>query len=681
MGCLKKLTYAKIALAPALLLTTAWPGLAQTQPPPPKPTPPPVEQPAQPPTREARAQAYAKLLEGQRYIWQLRYAREDAKFDQLVQQARVAFQEAVKFDPTFAEGHTALARLAFEYPPQDLAAAERSALLAVKLSPNNYGAQRILSRYYTLTSGLRNGRVNPQIGGKALAALNQVTRLAPNDSEGWALAGELSFALGENDDAINYFTRWTALPANPETRFYSFVVNDRALTPDTAYSRLADALLAAKRGPEALAAVRRAMSLNDENDDYASQLVRVLEAMGNDQQAIKEMERIVAANPEKPELVRLLARMKLRAGQTDEAAALLRQILKKTPVSNREHQAIQLSLAQLYSGAGRNAEAVAVYEEMLAERGIANELLQEEDQREFAANLLDRILDLQKSGGMTKEAEASISRMRRLLGPTDSTADEKQVELLRDTGRRDEALTAIRAARVKYPQEESFARSEAMVLTDLGRVDEGAKILRERLTGQPNDFGEYIYLSIIYAQARRGAEAVEAGQKALALVPANVPQGQSLRRTALLVLATAQERAGDRSGSEASLRRVLAQEPTNTTALNNLGYFLLDQSERIAEALDLIQRAVKAEPGNASFLDSLGWAYFKLDKLTEAELHLSEAARRNPASASTQEHLGDLYQKLGKTTEARAAWQKALKLTVEPEAPARLKNKLDGKSK
>ena len=140
MGCLKKLTYAKIALAPALLLTTAWPGLAQTQPPPPKPTPPPVEQPAQLPTREARAQAYAKLLEGQRYIWQLRYAREDAKFDQLVQQARVAFQEAVKFDPTFAEGHTALARLAFEYPPQDLELADIDVGSAIQAS------SRVVSR-------------------------------------------------------------------------------------------------------------------------------------------------------------------------------------------------------------------------------------------------------------------------------------------------------------------------------------------------------------------------------------------------------------------------------------------------------------------------------------------------------------------------------------------------------
>ena len=90
----------------------------------------------------------------------------------------------------------------------------------------------------------------------------------------------------------------------------------------------------------------------------------------------------------------------------------------------------------------------------------------------------------------------------------------------------------------------------------------------------------------------------------------------------------------------------------------------------------MIQRAVRAEPANSSFLDSLGWAYFKLGKLTEAERHLSEAARRDNQSATIQEHLGDLYQKLGKTDQALAAWKKALSLSVEVDEMERIKAKL-----
>jgi Flp pilus assembly protein TadD len=92
----------------------------------------------------------------------------------------------------------------------------------------------------------------------------------------------------------------------------------------------------------------------------------------------------------------------------------------------------------------------------------------------------------------------------------------------------------------------------------------------------------------------------------------------------------------------------------------------------------MIQRAVRAEPTNSSFLDSLGWAYFKLGKLDEAELHLSEAARRDAASATIHDHLGDLYQRRGKPEQARAAWQKALALTVEVDEITKIKAKLNG---
>ena len=92
----------------------------------------------------------------------------------------------------------------------------------------------------------------------------------------------------------------------------------------------------------------------------------------------------------------------------------------------------------------------------------------------------------------------------------------------------------------------------------------------------------------------------------------------------------------------------------------------------------MIERAVRAEPSNPSFLDSLGWVNFKLGKLKEAERYLSDAARRNPASATIQEHLGDLFKKLGQEEKAQASWRRALSLTAESADTARIKAKLNG---
>jgi tetratricopeptide (TPR) repeat protein len=267
--------------------------------------------------------------------------------------------------------------------------------------------------------------------------------------------------------------------------------------------------------------------------------------------------------------------------------------------------------------------------------------------------------------------------MRRLLGKDDPTADAQQVLFLRDQGKKSEALQAVRSARQRYPEQTGFLRLEAQTLVDLGRVDEGVALLQTLLKGSDEDFDEYLAISGLYLQAARAPQAVVAARKALELASTSRPDRTE---EALIVLSSAQERAGDLKGSEESLRRILSRDPNNATALNNLGYFLVERNERLTEALEMIQRAVRANPTNSSFLDSLGWAYFKLGRLDEAERHLTEAARRNSTSVAIQEHLGDLYQRRGKTEMARAAWQKALSLMVDGADTARLRAKLSGKT-
>ncbi|MEJ7616272.1 MAG: tetratricopeptide repeat protein [Pyrinomonadaceae bacterium] len=273
---------------------------------------------------------------------------------------------------------------------------------------------------------------------------------------------------------------------------------------------------------------------------------------------------------------------------------------------------------------------------------------------------------------------ATVELTRRLLGGDDPTADEQYVELLRDQSKWREALQAAREASVKYPGQRSLLWYQAATLTDLGRIDEGVALLRGQLKNTPEDVRSYIQISALYTQANRGAEAVAAARKALEQTPA---ANQKLQTIVLLSLSSAQEKAGDPRGSEESLRRVLSQEPNNAQALNNLGYFLIERNERLEEAAGMIQRALRADPFNSSYLDSLGWAYYKLGKLEEAERYLSDAARRSANSVAIQEHLGDVLLKRGKLAEARLAWQKALELSGEAAETSRLRAKLNTNKK
>jgi tetratricopeptide (TPR) repeat protein len=623
--------------------------------------------------RERRARAYAKLLEGQRNLSDL---RRDGNAANLAQ-ARQAFQDAATLDPTLAEAHTALAEIAFYYPPQDFEAATREGINATRVDPDNFGAHHLLSRLFTIKSGLREGTLNRLSVDLAIKELKEVARLDKNNAEAWALLGEFYQATGRTVESLDALTHWAAAPASSDTRFFQYITN-RELSPDAAAARLGEGLLSAGRSAEALAAVRRAIALSPENKEYGELLGQIIEAGGiEDSSAITELQRMVAADPTNTETVELLAKVQSRAGRVDDAATTVRAAISRQPKGDREQQMLRTFLAQLYADASRYTDAIAVYEEQLKVQGIGVVPLTTDEERAVASRTLQRMIEIYKRAGRASDVNATIERMRRLLGKDDPTPDAQYILSLRDQGKKSEALQAARAARQRFPEQADFVFIEAQTLGELGRVDEGVALLSTLLKGSLEDFDKYLLISSLYLQSARAPEAVAAARKALEISPAGRPD---MMEAALITLSSAQERAGDPKGSEDSLRRILARDPNNATALNNLGYFLVERNERLTEALQLIQRAVRANPTNSSFLDSLGWAYFKLGKLDEAERHLTEAARRNNTSATIQEHLGDLYRQRGKLEMARSAWQKALSLVIEAQDTARLKAKLSNET-
>ena len=117
---------------------------------------------------------------------------------------------------------------------------------------------------------------------------------------------------------------------------------------------------------------------------------------------------------------------------------------------------------------------------------------------------------------------------------------------------------------------------------------------------------------------------------------------------------------------EADLRKVIEIEPGNADALNALGYTLADQTDRHAEALDLIERALEIRPNEAAFLDSFGWVQYRLKNFESAVNYLRKALEllQNDEIAA---HLGEVLWVNGNKMEAEEVWEKALKLFPKSE--------------
>jgi len=153
---------------------------------------------------------------------------------------------------------------------------------------------------------------------------------------------------------------------------------------------------------------------------------------------------------------------------------------------------------------------------------------------------------------------------------------------------------------------------------------------------------------------------------------------KTLRQVRLLLsnLAAGQN---DIAAAERWLEEVLDEFPGDVNAANDLGYLWADQGKHLQRALRMIETALAAEPENAAYLDSLGWALYQLGRYEEALPHLEKAASAEPAGVILR-HLADLYMKLGRREEAIAHYRRALEafeVKGQADEAALVRNKLE----
>ena len=206
----------------------------------------------------------------------------------------------------------------------------------------------------------------------------------------------------------------------------------------------------------------------------------------------------------------------------------------------------------------------------------------------------------------------------------------------------------------------------------LNKPDEALDVLKKAREKFKENFLLEFHTAFALAKLKRYDDAIKAYAAAEAVAKTNEPE--RLNQVFYFQLGAAYERKGDFAQAEKIFHKCLGIAPDFADALNYLGYMWADRGVNLPEARKLIEKANKLEPGNAAFLDSLGWVLYKLKQPREALPYLLEAVKvEKDPDATLYDHLGDIQAALKQFEQAHDAWQKSVELEANDEVSKKLK--------
>ena len=634
----------------ALLLSGILSAPAQSGSAPQPPGAPAARPPQAAGAADQKAEAYYQFLLG-------RYLEDGGN----VEEAIKAYEAASRLDPDSAD---ALAELSALYARQlnrnrdAIATAEK----ALKVDPDNVEAHRVLGALYAQLA--QSGAEDRPAAGAGDSARQAIEHLeAVQRARGSAIDPGSQLALahlyvktGAFDKAVPVLTRFRELEpdvsdavtllaqaytgAGQLSEAAAMLKNVVADQPQF-YPTLAEIYERQQRWGDAADAYQKAAGNSPRNYGLKMRWAYALlnaDGPGQPERARDLLAEVVRDNPADGQALFLLAEAQRRTNDLDGAEATARRLIAVNPKGTSGPYV----LAGVFEQRGQYQRVVDTLQPIVSSGAAEDSDLK---------SLLVRLASAYEELGQFDQAISTFERARQ-ASPSDPALDAYLVQANLAAKRPAAAVELARRAHARHPGDLRLARLEAEALRQHGEIDAGVTVLQEAVRAHADDPVAYAALAELYTNAERYADA----ERTLEDAGTKFPKDLSIpfQRGAVF------ERQKRYADAEREFKSVLGRDPLHAPALNYLGYMLADRGVRLDESVGYIRRALDVDPNNPAYLDSLGWAYFKLDKLDLAEKNLRQAAEQRRRDSVVQDHFGDLLFKLGRYDQAITAWERAL---------------------
>jgi tetratricopeptide (TPR) repeat protein len=622
---------------------------------------------------------------------------------ELATKAIEEYRAAIDADPTSAYLTSGLAELYAKTGRIRDAVVEAQDI--IKRNPNNLEARRLLGRIYLRSLGdMQAGSGSESVLKLAIDQYEQIIRLQPDSMDDHLLLGRLYRLNNDLQKAENEFKTAVKLQPGSEeavttlaylynelgdtaraTQVLSSVPN--AERSAKLYSALGYTYEQQKQYKNAVEAYRHAIELDRDNLDAIRGLAQNLLNDGQADAALEQYKVIADANPEDAQTYVRIAEIYRKQGKFDVAL----DNLKKAESMVQDSVEVPYNIAAIYQAQGRYDEAIPIMRDLL-KKSEKPDGKYSNGEKSNRAVFLERLGSIYRDQGNNQAANETFRQIIALGGDENIERGYQQIiDTWREAKEWQKATDVAKEAVQKLPSSRDLKLVLASQQADMGEADKALKDVRAMLKGDgtsnsnssstsnSDDRQVYIALAQMNTRLRRFSDAEQALDKAEQL-----SSKADDKEYVWFLRGSTFEREKRYAEAEEQFKKVVASDPDHASALNYLGYMLADQNTKLEEALGYIKRAVDLDPANGAYLDSLGWAYFRLGKYELAEDNLLKASQKINTDPTVHDHLGDLYQKTGRLKLAATNWERALiewnrtvAAEVDPADQARVQKKLD----
>jgi len=417
-----------------------------------------------------------------------------------------------------------------------------------------------------------------------------------------------------------------------------------------------------------------------------TRIAELQERLGNNEEAIKAIEKLLAIDPANVPLKKMLIEFNLKAKRYDEGILLADEILELMPddLETREAKAKLLLGKNDWEGASKEFDYLLDQPDVNLDAKINiganyfNKAITDSTMLPIAKSFFTKLdedttdwqikmylgaialsegndsIAIENFQYVTKNANWNVAAWVRLGG------------LYFDNRKYDEAEVVMSEAVLSFPEDFYVNLILGLSLAQQSKHQEAEKYLKKSTLLNPTDITALSAYGFTLNQLKENDKAIFYLKQALEIEPDDV---QLIGTLAMIYNGMQSYEISD-----SLYERALELKPDDPLINNNYSYAFATRKIQLDRALKMVQISIAADSLNSSYLDTIGWVHFMLGNYKEAKLYLEKAIEVGGESAVMLDHLADVESKLGNKEKAIELWENALELDPTKNE---IKNKID----